>query len=107
MLGMCHGATDRRWVGQYSMLARHDAACGMGRGAEQGIGGDVQAGGIHVVGYTKEREISAACGSCGGSGKVTCYECNGTGKAIGPDGKEHDCVTEVLCTGCGGSGRKS
>jgi len=27
--------------------------------------------------------------------------------AVGPDGKEAACVKEVLCTSCGGSGKKS
>jgi hypothetical protein len=46
------------------------------------------------------------CGACGGTGQVTCYECNGTGTAIGPDGRPANCVKTVTCTACGGTGKK-
>lgn len=49
----------------------------------------------------KERD----CSSCGGRGRVTCPECNGSGTATGPDGKKHPCVREITCWSCGGSGK--
>lgn len=54
----------------------------------------------------KKDQTKQKCGTCRGSGQVTCYECGGSGQAKGPDGKMHPCVRTVVCTDCGGSGEK-
>lgn len=55
---------------------------------------------------SKKDPAKPDCNKCSGKGQVECYECHGTGTAIGPDGKPHPCVRTVTCTDCGGSGKQ-
>lgn len=46
------------------------------------------------------------CPACKGKCVVKCPECKGSGVAQGPDGKLYRCIKTVICTDCGGSGKK-
>lgn len=50
-------------------------------------------------------EDLVTCWACDGHKKVECPECQGTGQAIGPDGKIHPCLREITCWTCGGTGK--
>jgi hypothetical protein len=47
------------------------------------------------------------CGSCGGSGKQTCFSCQGRGRITIPAYAHNAGTSEGWCTPCSGSGKRS
>lgn len=47
------------------------------------------------------------CGSCGGSGKETCFACQGRGRISNPAYAPHAGTSDGWCTPCSGSGKRN